>query len=906
MIQTLNKLRDESFKLKVDQATKFEDLSKHLQDINELLTPRPKEKNINFNDNLHDNKALQGNSEAADLLKQIADDREDKGLELNSEAIDDLAESISSLAVTQRDLALIAKEQAFLRSLNYPSRVFRHNDIPVAHRKTFQWILKPAQGQEIEKLTQASPTLYNWLNHGTGLFWVSGKAGSGKSTLMKFVANHAKTQTMLEEWAYPKRLVIATHYFWTSGTEMQKSQQGLLRSLLYNVCGACPEHIPDIFPTRWSRTNLVDPTYSSEWSIYELIEALQALGRHPVTGISCCIFIDGLDEFNGDHFELCQVLKDLSNSPNVKCCVSSRPFNVFEDAFGGEQCQRLNIHDLTRGDIAVYAQGRLQEHSRWKETSFTQAQMESVISTITKRADGVFLWVFLVTKSLRDGLVNGDTIRDLEKRLRSLPSDLEVFFKHMLDSVENHYHQAMAQVLSITINARQSLDLNFYRVHEYEVEDEDYALNQSTELHDAEQLDANIDQCRRRINARCGGLLEIRNDRVEFLHRTVRDFFQTREMNDFLCQKAGSDFKVNLSTIKAYVFLFRCWLQNESWLPLAEDEPFWRECLKYANDAIEESERTALSHLDAVADLYQGIAGFSDSDLLNVPPDYIFRSEILRAGVDKYVSIKLCESASFFDSIFESPLLTVIDQLQWNEGHIKIIIKFLELGVDPNGEDFESPWCQFVHQASLKDDDHNFKKALENSLFSIFLKKGARTNLVVQANSQIPQYQAAPSSILPKTERKYPCTHFIGAIFRHTCSHRYSKECLGVMEDFFTGKSEDVGLQLIEILGVLQEELQRLASQSTEPARLTFFSRIAQKIIAKGNQVKSEMEMLVPDLLVIFTGAAGSALVDMIRTQDESTSSYLATTPSKKRQNDYSIIQLSKRRRLDRSQSAKT
>jgi hypothetical protein len=497
-----------------------------------------------------------------------------KNQKLSSESIHSLVEGITNLALTERDLALIAKEQVFLRNLNYPSRAFRHDDISLAHKKTFQWILEPSQSQGSELGPEGPSTFLTWLQYGTGLFWISGKAGSGKSTLMKFVANHTKSRTSLEEWANPKRLIIASHYFWTAGTEMQKSQQGFFRFLLYNICRMCPEHIPGIFHARWSRTNLMDSDHASEWSTHELLEALRVLAGLPVTRARYCLFIDGVDEFSGDQFELCQVLKELSSSPNVKCCLSSRPLNVFEDAFGRDQCQKLNIHDLTREDISIYTQSRLIEHPRWTEASFSNVQMESVISSITDRADGVFLWVFLVTRSLRDGLVNGDTIRDLQKRLESLPTDLEAFFKHMLDLVEDHYHQNMARILLIAINAKQSLDLQFYQVHEFEVEDEDYALNQSTESYAPKQLDATLDQCRRRINARCGGLLEIRSNRVEFLHRTVRDFFQTREMHDYLCHKAGSNFMVNLSTIKVYVFLFRCWLQNETWPPLAKYEPF--------------------------------------------------------------------------------------------------------------------------------------------------------------------------------------------------------------------------------------------------------------------------------------------------------------------------------------------
>lgn len=32
-----------------------------------------------------------------------------------------------------------------------------------------------------------------WLEEGDGLYWIAGKAGSGKSTLMKYIASHPST-----------------------------------------------------------------------------------------------------------------------------------------------------------------------------------------------------------------------------------------------------------------------------------------------------------------------------------------------------------------------------------------------------------------------------------------------------------------------------------------------------------------------------------------------------------------------------------------------------------------------------------------------------------------------------------------------------------------------------------------
>ncbi len=65
------------------------------------------------------------------------------------------------------------------------------------------------------------------------------------SKVMKFVADHDQPQRLLERWAAPKKLVVATHYFWTAGTALQKSHRGLFQTLLYDIFRMCPEQIPE-------------------------------------------------------------------------------------------------------------------------------------------------------------------------------------------------------------------------------------------------------------------------------------------------------------------------------------------------------------------------------------------------------------------------------------------------------------------------------------------------------------------------------------------------------------------------------------------------------------------------------------------------------------------------------------
>ncbi|CAK7210473.1 hypothetical protein SCUCBS95973_000795 [Sporothrix curviconia] len=68
--------------------------------------------------------------------------------------------------------------------------------------------------------------------------------------------------------------------------------------------------------------------------------------------------------------------------------------------------------------------------------------------------------------------------------------------------------------------------------------------------------------CRRRINAHCGGLLDITTRGIEFIHRTVIDFLKTGPMQDFLASKTPPGFHPSLAALRSVIFLFRCMVQT--------------------------------------------------------------------------------------------------------------------------------------------------------------------------------------------------------------------------------------------------------------------------------------------------------------------------------------------------------
>ncbi|KAE9369410.1 hypothetical protein N431DRAFT_427565 [Stipitochalara longipes BDJ] len=110
-----------------------------------------------------------------------------------------------------------------MQSLYFPLMDDRHQSIPEAHRQTFRWIFK-----EFPREEYPWSNFVEWLRTGSGLYWINGKAGSGKSTLMRYIFNHIQTRQHLSHWARDARLEIGGFFFWNSGSPIQRSQIGLL------------------------------------------------------------------------------------------------------------------------------------------------------------------------------------------------------------------------------------------------------------------------------------------------------------------------------------------------------------------------------------------------------------------------------------------------------------------------------------------------------------------------------------------------------------------------------------------------------------------------------------------------------------------------------------------------------
>ena len=474
-----------------------------------------------------------------------------------------LTSQLSSLAFK---IGTTASDQMLLRSLHFNAMKIREAQIVPAHAETLRWLLDPS----------SCSNLAEWLRYQNGIYWINGKAGSGKSTLMKYVVAHPQTTKLLKTWAGTQTLVTASVYFWHAGTVLQKSQEGLFRSLLFEILRQSPDLIRVVCASKLAAFRPFEQEIEP-WTDLELREAIGLLKGETGMNARFCFFIDGLDEYNGHPDEIIDVLQSLSSLPNIKICISSRPWNEFIDAFGSDSGPRLALEDLTREDIRTYVKQTLENSPRFVIMKQNDTRSQDLVQEIVDKARGVFLWVVLVTRSLLNGVRNGDRISDLQRRLREFPETLEKYFSHMYFSIEETYREQTAQTFKVvlaTVDGEISrLPLILFSFLDEEDLDAAVVNPCSNPLTESE-ISSRQDVMRRRLIGRCKGLVEIIENKnlyddengyaeklinpvVDFIHRTAHDFLATKDMQIQLSENLKPDFEADTLICKAFVALLK-------------------------------------------------------------------------------------------------------------------------------------------------------------------------------------------------------------------------------------------------------------------------------------------------------------------------------------------------------------
>ena len=408
-------------------------------------------------------------------------------------------------------------------SLDFQERQDRLDQIEPAHQGTLDWLY--------ERQTDLS----TWLDNGAGIYWIRGKAGSGKSVLMKSLHQSMSEKLAQAEYRSSSSKANIWFFFHERGSYLQNAFEGLLRATIVQMMRKevrLAEMAAKFYITK-------DRKIRDIWTMEDLKQIFSIFLEQSIVDIDATLFIDALDEFSGFPEVVADFLATVALRPQanartrIRICFSSRPWAAFLELF--DKCPGFRLEDYTRQDIHAYSKNRLCEIGSIAAALIEDSQSsvedlkhaKNLVDSITARAEGVFLWVRLVV----DRLIadeNG-SVESLEETLAELPGQLEDYYAMTLDRIPLRDRLASFIILEIVFRSQKTLLLStLFSILSCAEADSFHECQ--TILHRYQISQPSFEQMALQLKNFCGGLLELLQTgrssipSIQFIHRTVKDY----------------------------------------------------------------------------------------------------------------------------------------------------------------------------------------------------------------------------------------------------------------------------------------------------------------------------------------------------------------------------------------------
>ncbi|RBR12937.1 uncharacterized protein FIESC28_08428 [Fusarium coffeatum] len=280
-----------------------------------------------------------------------------------------------------------------------------------------------------------------------------------------------------------------------------------------------------------------------EWSWEELQETFQNLASLNSSSLRLVLFIDGLDEFDGKLSTLILWIKDIVARFRIKLCVGSRPWTDFKDAF--DQYPTLTMQTLTAPDIQAYLNGHFNTSHAFRDwQTLSPGVTESLRHDLLEKADGVFLWVYIVVKELMSALKKGKSIYDISSILNDLPTDMTNLYTKIYGSADPEEAKSAALYFSL-------LQAAIHPLKSYEL----WYIEESKPVNanDKKAWASMESVIKRRLNSSTRGMVEVsRYNIVIFHHRSVSQWLSLPEVVPVISSHLSEHVNTRLLLMKGH------------------------------------------------------------------------------------------------------------------------------------------------------------------------------------------------------------------------------------------------------------------------------------------------------------------------------------------------------------------
>lgn len=304
------------------------------------------------------------------------------------------------------------REKACLQSLVFPNMNQRVQNLEDPTEGTCSWFFK--HESFVDWLTDKNQAEY------CGLLWISGKPGSGKSTLVKEAFFRATVEMN------SSGCQVISFFFNAKGEGLEHSPTGMLRSIIHQMCSQDPNLLAAVLKFAQKRRAL----RGEDMAPWEGAE-LKACFKSVIIGQMkrWIIFIDAIDECDSNSArDVADFWRETTKTAHragvhLSVCLSSRHF----PAITVNDCPEIIVEDHNYPDIVEFVRRRLE-----LGMSGTPEDRKAIQQKILERSGGVFLWVSLVVKDVLRKRDEGRRLKSLLKDLDSVPQELEDLFRQLL------------------------------------------------------------------------------------------------------------------------------------------------------------------------------------------------------------------------------------------------------------------------------------------------------------------------------------------------------------------------------------------------------------------------------------------------------------------------------------------
>ncbi|KAH8729736.1 hypothetical protein BGZ61DRAFT_345615, partial [Ilyonectria robusta] len=433
--------------------------------------------------------------------------------------------------------------QDCLKSLAFLEMDSRFHDIDTAAQGTCQWLLQHKM-------------YTSWASCDRGLLWIKGKPGSGKSTLLGHV---------LRNLVAAEGDLILSFFFHGRGAGLQRTSLGLFQSLLHQLLCQVPDTLQDLVATFQQRCETVGkPGAQWQWHPHELQRFFESSIPKVLKTRTVWLFLDALDESGEesavklvDGFQsLIQTLPTIGLK-HFHVCFTCRHYPILEVDCAFEIC----AENENRKDISTFV--------HYKLSSFSS----TIPDLITSRAQGIFLWAWLVVKQVLNLNRRGIKLDRIEAEVHLVPQELGDLFCELIRNMGPDSLKLIEWILFAM--KPLSLDELLWAMI-VETDCQHKSLHQCLSAMDYSSNKAGM---KRRLQTLSCGLAEVDSDGeiVQFIHQSVKDFFIKKGLSALngSLSTAKPDFVVGMAHYRLSRICIRYLAMEEIGLLASRDSSRW-------------------------------------------------------------------------------------------------------------------------------------------------------------------------------------------------------------------------------------------------------------------------------------------------------------------------------------------